>query len=316
MWCDAWVRVGLQMSMVGPIAWMPPEALRDAKYHRKSDTYMYACVVYEMITGHAPWKGFSGLDVAKRVVNRRETLDSHLPDNMYLPLRRLLRDCWLYDYHARPTMADVKVLLEEMCKALFPGDDTSSDMPVCCGRGSPMTSRHAHPDPYRATAMCMLGDSSPSAMPASPWHLPPRPPPATSPSQHEQLTSRVSAAGGETQGVPATPPVMAVQEPAEMRGRASIVQVSPQLPGDVRPTCGGAGAVTMESGAASPRPHTEPTPCGAAVGALHTHLFHGTGAAGAGVGTGCNDGRLCGRARSSAHHGGVYQDFFAVAATT
>ena len=31
-------------------------------------------------------------------------------------MRRLLRDCWLYDYHARPSMEEVKVLLEEMCK--------------------------------------------------------------------------------------------------------------------------------------------------------------------------------------------------------
>ena len=43
---------------------------------------MYGCVVYEMLTGRAPWHEFTVLEVVQRVVLKRETLDSHLPENM------------------------------------------------------------------------------------------------------------------------------------------------------------------------------------------------------------------------------------------
>lgn len=53
---------------VGSPLYMPPEALNQNKYSYKSDIWALGIIVFEMLTGKAPWKAKTEKELAKKIL--------------------------------------------------------------------------------------------------------------------------------------------------------------------------------------------------------------------------------------------------------
>ncbi|KXZ51107.1 hypothetical protein GPECTOR_14g89 [Gonium pectorale] len=99
----------------GTPAYVAPECYEvknDVLSHRV-DMYSLGVLLWAMLTGQQPWKGYSVVAVAYKVAVLGERLPlEQLPDRRCPPkLRRLIRQCWEADPRRRPAAAEaVKVL--------------------------------------------------------------------------------------------------------------------------------------------------------------------------------------------------------------
>uniref|UniRef100_A0A182UC98 mitogen-activated protein kinase kinase kinase n=1 Tax=Anopheles melas TaxID=34690 RepID=A0A182UC98_9DIPT len=53
-----------RMSAAGTFAWMPPEVIKSGTYSKASDVWSYGVLLWELLTGETPYKGFDSLSVA------------------------------------------------------------------------------------------------------------------------------------------------------------------------------------------------------------------------------------------------------------
>ena len=60
--------VSVAASMVGTVPYMCPEMIENKAYDGKADVWSLGCILYQIITGHAPVKGKNPLAVASRIV--------------------------------------------------------------------------------------------------------------------------------------------------------------------------------------------------------------------------------------------------------
>ncbi|XP_038073024.1 tyrosine-protein kinase SRK2-like [Patiria miniata] len=101
-------------SIRGSWAWLAPEVMGEPhnpqsntkpKVTPKSDVFSFAVVVWELLTGKAPFPGASALDMIKAVVieRRRPEIPTECPE----PLRDLLTECWDHDHTKRPSMDEI-----------------------------------------------------------------------------------------------------------------------------------------------------------------------------------------------------------------
>ena len=112
--------------VVGTAGYMSPEQARGLEIDKRTDIFAFGCVLYEMLTGRAPFSGDTAADAIAAILNREP--DWHaLPESIPDTLRRLLVRCLEKDRKRRfRDMGDVGIALEDATTAPAPVRITSS----------------------------------------------------------------------------------------------------------------------------------------------------------------------------------------------
>ena len=93
-------------SFMGPVRWMAPESLFDQVYSTKSDSYMYAMFLYEVLFRNVPFFDVSNiLDVTELVAagKRPALVDNELPA-IYL---EVFTKCWSVEPSERFSLSEI-----------------------------------------------------------------------------------------------------------------------------------------------------------------------------------------------------------------
>ena len=98
---------------MGTPAYMSPEQARCKPLDRRTDIWSFGCVLYEMLTGRAPFDGETISDTIAAIVDREPDW-SALPHTTPTPVRRLLRRCLEKDRKRRLAhIADAKLEIDD-----------------------------------------------------------------------------------------------------------------------------------------------------------------------------------------------------------
>ncbi|PRP76206.1 flagellin-sensitive 2 [Planoprotostelium fungivorum] len=96
-------------TMIGPIRWMAPEAIRERKYSNKTDVFSFGILVWEIVTNREPYEELDTMQVAIAVMNNN--LRPEIPRDTDIVLRKLMEGCWKGDPRERPNFAHICGLL-------------------------------------------------------------------------------------------------------------------------------------------------------------------------------------------------------------
>jgi len=128
--------VGLTPSnLPGPIRWQAPELLEDESCQPglKTDVWGFGCTAYELLTSKLPY------DHRRRDALILKDVQSGIkpsgPDRFSIAksdgnIENILEDyCWAFDAYNRPCMAEISLLIDQLCQRS--DDDISLTSPVC-----------------------------------------------------------------------------------------------------------------------------------------------------------------------------------------
>ncbi len=79
--------------VIGTPAYMSPEQTRGNPVDHRSDIWSFACILYEMLTGHSPFESDTATDTLARIIEREpdwQALPQETPANIQVLLRRCL----------------------------------------------------------------------------------------------------------------------------------------------------------------------------------------------------------------------------------
>ena len=100
-------------TILGTPAYMSPEQARGQSLDRRTDIWSFGCVLYEMLTGRAPFAGDTISDTLSAILEREPDL-TVLPETLPPPIRRLLRRCFEKDRSRRlADMADARLDIDD-----------------------------------------------------------------------------------------------------------------------------------------------------------------------------------------------------------
>ncbi len=107
---------------MGTPAYMSPEQARGQSLDRRTDIWSFGCVLYEMLTGRAPFAGDTISDTLVAILEREPDL-TLLPADTPVPIRRLLRRCLEKDRKRRlDSASDARLEIEDAIA--FPAAET------------------------------------------------------------------------------------------------------------------------------------------------------------------------------------------------
>lgn len=106
-----------RMSTAGTYAWMAPEVIKSSTFSKASDVWSYGVLLWELLTGETPYKGFDALAVAYGVAVNKLTLP--IPSTCPSPFSSLMEACWSPDPHKRPTFVRILLELDQITKSPF-----------------------------------------------------------------------------------------------------------------------------------------------------------------------------------------------------
>ena len=99
--------------ILGTAPYMSPEQARGKTLDKRTDIWSFACVLYEALTGRAPFLGETVSDTIARILEREPDWEA-LPEKTPATLRGLLRRCLRKDPDRRwHDIADARIELEE-----------------------------------------------------------------------------------------------------------------------------------------------------------------------------------------------------------
>ena len=99
--------------ILGTVAYMSPEQARGQSVDKRTDIWAFACVVYEMLTGRAAFRGDTTSDTIAKVLEREPEWGS-LPPDLPAAIRTVLRRCLQKETRRRlHDIADARIELEE-----------------------------------------------------------------------------------------------------------------------------------------------------------------------------------------------------------
>jgi len=110
--------------ILGTAAYMSPEQARGKSVDRRSDVWAFGCVLYEMLTGRAPFAGDTISDTIAAILGREPEWSSlKTPAS----LRRVLQRCLEKDPRRRfHDIADVRIEIEDVMSAAGSSADAST----------------------------------------------------------------------------------------------------------------------------------------------------------------------------------------------
>ncbi|XP_021708910.1 mitogen-activated protein kinase kinase kinase 11 isoform X3 [Aedes aegypti] len=106
-----------RMSAAGTFAWMPPEVIKSGTYSKASDVWSYGVLLWELLTGETPYKGFDTLSVAYGVAINSLALP--IPKTCPEAWGKLMKSCWELDPHRRPSFRDIEKDLDTIARSGF-----------------------------------------------------------------------------------------------------------------------------------------------------------------------------------------------------
>ncbi|GCC33990.1 hypothetical protein chiPu_0012463 [Chiloscyllium punctatum] len=101
-----------KMSAAGTYAWMAPEVIKLSLFSKSSDVWSFGVLLWELLTGEAPYREIDGLAVAYGVAVNKLTLP--IPSTCPEPFGKLMEDCWNADAHSRPSFTSILAQLVEI----------------------------------------------------------------------------------------------------------------------------------------------------------------------------------------------------------
>ncbi len=102
--------------LIGTVAYMSPEQARGERIDQRTNLWAFGCVLYEMLTGRAPFRGASLPDTLASIVTKDPDW-SALPCDTPAEVRRVLRRCLEKDWHQRLRDAgDLRIALEDVAE--------------------------------------------------------------------------------------------------------------------------------------------------------------------------------------------------------
>jgi len=100
----------------GPYKWMAPESIQSQEYNEKTDVYMFAITMWEIMYGREPYENVDAINAAMSVCMKNER-----PEFLWdLPagLKTLIKKCWDKEPNKRPTFAGVAKKLMRLQKSM------------------------------------------------------------------------------------------------------------------------------------------------------------------------------------------------------
>eukprot|EP01119_Soliformovum_irregulare_P011622 TRINITY_DN2934_c0_g1_i2.p3 TRINITY_DN2934_c0_g1~~TRINITY_DN2934_c0_g1_i2.p3 ORF type:complete len:268 (+),score=58.22 TRINITY_DN2934_c0_g1_i2:1173-1976(+) len=98
-------QVSKTVSVVGPLKWMPPEAIKEKVYSVHSDMWAYGVTVWEIVSREEPWSDMDAVKAAMAVCY--ENLRLAIPQECDPCLREMMTRCWQVDPQSRPSFKEV-----------------------------------------------------------------------------------------------------------------------------------------------------------------------------------------------------------------
>jgi serine/threonine protein kinase len=79
-------------STVGPVKWMAPESIKHKEYSKKSDTWTFGVVVWEIVTRQEPYKDEDLMEVGVKIRDEGHSLP--IPDDTEPIFKHIMESCF------------------------------------------------------------------------------------------------------------------------------------------------------------------------------------------------------------------------------